>query len=342
MAELSACGGLQCNVAIDAPSGVCMDSGKPLGEAFYSQLTVTFHAPKPGHFLSESEVRIGDLHVVDIGLDDLEQGIRVADHPYGVAKRRNGHKYDHGHVLVLSGGVGKGGAARLAARGALRIGAGAVTVGAPPSALIENAAQLNAIMLERIEGAIGLAATLADKRMSAVVMGPGLGVGKRTRTMVEAAFTTDDRCAVVLDADALSSFNKEPEVLFALTRGTKTVLTPHMGEFRRLFQDIHRRLIAPATTGPAFSKIDAVREAAARAGCVVLLKGADTMICNENGITTIAAAVRERACPWLATAGAGDVLAGFIAGLMARGCSAMQAAEEGAYLHQESGLFNAD
>lgn len=335
MAALTKRGRPQRCVAIDAPSGLCMDSGKSLGRAFSADLTVTFHAPKPGHFLNPDESRIGELRIVDIGLGKQGGDIGLADRSLGAAERENGHKYDHGHVLVLSGGVGKGGAARLAARGALRIGAGAVTVGTPPAALIENAAQLNAIMLMRIEGAQGLTAALSDDRIGAVVMGPGLGLGDRTRALVEAAYQAEFQRGIVLDADALSSFAQESEALFAMTKDTKTVLTPHMGEFGRLFPDIHAQLIAQATLGPAFSKVDATRQAAARAGCVVLLKGADTVICDQDGGAVIVAAMREQACPWLATAGAGDVLAGFIAGLMARGFSAIQAAEEGAFLHQE-------
>lgn len=344
-------------VSVDLPSGLDSDSGKVIGHAaFAADLTVTFGWPKPAHFLADGPEHCGDVRVAPLGLDDRSALQALIAH-HGLPSRRGigrhvvtlaagwdahekptGHKYNHGHVLVLSGGVGKGGAARLAARGALRIGAGAVTVGAPPSALIENAAHLNAIMLHRIEGAEGLAATLADNRMNTAVIGPGLGVGERTRALVQVALTADNLRGVVLDADALSSFKDDPAALFALTHGARAVLTPHMGEFGRLFPDLHDQLNAAADTGPAYSKIDAVRAASARSGCVVLLKGRDTVVADANGSAKIAAAVRERSCPWLATAGAGDVLAGYIAGLLARGFGALQAAEAGAWLHQECAI----
>lgn len=251
-----------------------------------------------------------------------------------LGKRKSDHKYSHGHTLVLSGGVGKGGAARLAARAALRMGAGLVTVGTPPSALIENAAQLNAIMLARIKGAEELSELLKDERINSVVLGPGLGVSESTREMALVALQSSDR-SVVLDADALTVFQDDPKALFNATQGKKAVLTPHMGEFRRLFPDIAETLTAPATKGPAYSKVDAARDAASRAGCTVLLKGPDTVVAGPNGAASVISAAYDRACPWLATAGSGDVLDGFIGGLLARGLSPDTAATTGAWLHQE-------
>ncbi|MGB0853365.1 MAG: NAD(P)H-hydrate dehydratase [Pikeienuella sp.] len=342
-------------VSVDVPSGLDSDSGRVIGDAaFRADLTVTFGWAKPAHFLAQGPALCGAVEVVSLGIEDAHaQNALTAPHgakQVSTAIDRHlirlaavdrphikvpGHKYTHGHVLVLSGGVGKGGAARLAARGALRIGAGAVTVGAPPSALIENAAQLNAIMLQRINGPDGLAEVLRDHRLRVMVIGPGLSVGAETRALISTAFAADGPRAFVLDAGALASFCDAPEALFAMTSGTKTVLTPHTGEFQKLFPDISAQMIGAVTSGPAYSKVDATRAAAARAGCVVLLKGADTVISWPNGLALIVAAVRDRACPWLATAGAGDVLAGFIAGLLARGYDARQAAEEGAWLHQE-------
>jgi len=243
------------------------------------------------------------------------------------------HKYAHGHALIVSGGVGKGGAARLAARGALRIGAGLVTLGPPPAAVIENAAQLNAIMLRPVAGADALAEILTDERFNAVCLGPGLGVGAHTLGLVAATLAA--RRGTVLDADALTSFAEDPAKLFALLHPA-CVLTPHMGEFARLFPDIAEKLNAPATKGPAYSKVDAAREAAARAGCVVLLKGPDTVIVDPQGRAAINSAHYERAAPWLATAGSGDVLAGMITGLLARGFAPMAAAETAAWLHVEA------
>ncbi len=254
-----------------------------------------------------------------------------------LGKGPGGHKYAHGHALVLSGGVGRGGAARLAARGALRIGAGLVTVGCPPAALQENAAALDAVMVRRIKGGAGLAEALEDKRINALCLGPGLGVD-RAAEMLGVALGgggVAPRPAVV-DADALTAMAGDAGLFGALH--AKCVLTPHAGEFARLWPDIAEKLNAPASRGPALSKVEATREAAARVGCVVLFKGADTVIADAQGRCSINAAQYERAVPWLATAGSGDVLAGFITGLLARGFGPMQAAEAGAWLHVECAL----
>ncbi len=191
-------------------------------------------------------------------------------------------------------------------------------------------------MLTRIEGGEGLAETLLDERINAVVLGPGLGVSELTRNLALVALA--QKGSVVQDADALSAFAEAPKDLFDATTGKNVVLTPHSGEFRRLFPDIADRLIAPADSGPAYSKADAARAAAARAGCVVLLKGPDTVVADPHGGVSVVSAAYERACPWLATAGSGDVLAGFIGGLLARGFAATSAAETGAWLHQECAL----
>ncbi len=255
----------------------------------------------------------------------------------GLLRKADAHKYTHGHALILSGGVGKGGAARLAARGALRIGAGVVTVGCPPGALQENAGALDAVMVRSVKGADGLAEALEDKRINALCLGPGLGV-KRAAEMLGVAFGEGGQIAhpTVVDADGLTALASDNSLFAALHENC--VLTPHAGEFARLFPDIAEKLNAPATKGPAYSKEDATREAAARAGCVVLFKGADTVIADPSGRCSINLAHYERSAPWLATAGSGDVLAGFITGLLARGFAPMQAAETGAWLHVECAL----
>ncbi len=242
------------------------------------------------------------------------------------------HKYDHGHALVLAGGVGRGGAARLAARGALRVGAGLVTLACPPAALIENAARLDAIMLRPLRDAEALAEMLADARVNALCLGPGLGLDAREAALLRAGLRAGR--TAVLDADALTLIAQEPELFAALHPGC--VLTPHMGEFARLFPDIAERLSAPASNGPAFSKLDAARAAAARAGCTVLVKGPDTVIADPDGRAVVSAAFAERAVPWLATAGSGDVLAGLVAGLLARGFAPMRAARTAVFLHLEA------
>jgi len=345
------------------------------GDGFWADLTVSFHSLKCGHMLGEGPFvckqtvcrDIGLPHSIDIykaGIGkelaklmlespcdmDLEllAGGRPADlvlladpdlilgnlalgktDPFG----RTTHKYIHGHALILSGASGKGGAARLAARGALRIGAGVVTVGCPPEAVAENAAQLNAIMISAAHDADALAQVLQDTRINALCLGPALGKGAREQELVRVAL--EAKRPTVLDADALSIlFFDKADALFGKLHD-KCVLTPHAGEFARMFPDIAEKLNTPATTGPAYSKVDATREAAKRAGCVVLFKGVDTVIASPDGRAAINSAHYERVAPWLATAGSGDVLAGFITGLLARGFGPMQAAETAAWLHVE-------
>jgi hydroxyethylthiazole kinase-like uncharacterized protein yjeF len=231
-----------------------------------------------------------------------------------------GHKYARGHCLVVSGPAHATGAARLAARAALRVGAGLVSVASPAEAVTVNAAHLTAVMIKPFQGAAGLGALLADKRLNAVVLGPGLGVGRPTRELV--ATVLKSGTAAVLDADAITSFQDEPQALFALLDDT-CVLTPHEGEFERSF---------PGLLDRSASKLEAARTAAARALCVVLLKGADTIIAAPSG----KAVINANGPPSLATAGAGDVLAGMIAGLLAQGLTAFDAACAGAWLHGEA------
>jgi hydroxyethylthiazole kinase-like uncharacterized protein yjeF len=331
------------SVAIDIATGLCSDSGRFLGPVWEPALTVTFHSVKLGHVLYDGG-ETGSRHklrIVDIGLNTKtrvyseEAANATTRSTHFLHKRRTGaHKYYHGHAVILSGGVGKGGAARLAARGALRVGAGAVTVGCPPAALIENAAQLNAIMLRKIKDAGVFTEALEDARINALCMGPGMGVSDESRDLVEAGLKSGR--AMVLDADALTLIGRDAPLFASLH--DRCVLTPHAGEFARLFPDIAEKLAAPAIKGPAYSKVDATRDAARRAGCVVLFKGPDTVIAAPDGRCSINASVYERSAPWLATAGSGDVLAGFITGLLARGFVPMQAAESGAWLHTECAL----
>ncbi|MEM9012217.1 MAG: NAD(P)H-hydrate dehydratase [Pseudomonadota bacterium] len=358
-------------VAVDIPSGICADSGRPLGLTGAAHLTVTFHRAKLGHYLAQGPQAAGKVVVAPLGLPVLRHssGTKVAnaenspasagqrsgekpakaanghstwietatriDEPWPfLSKGRDGsHKYHYGHALVLAGGVGRGGAARLAARGALRVGAGLVTVGCPPAALIENAARLDAIMLRPIGDAAAVTEALQDKRIWAACAGPGLGVGEATRETILALLKAD--VETVLDADALTSFAEKPEALFEALHA-HVILTPHAGEFARLFPDLAAKLTEPATTGPAYSKVDATREAAARAGCTILFKGADTVIAEPDGRARINSAHYDRAVPWLATAGSGDVLAGMITGLLVRGFHPTDAAASAAWLHVEA------
>ena len=344
-------------VAIDIPSGVCSDSGLefPSSDGDHARfsatahLTVAFHRAKLGHYLGEGSSQCRKIAVKDIGLEEQQNKWRLdewrsdqgrsiaklvgATHPSWLRKDVTHHKFSHGHALVLTGGSGRTGAARLAARGALRIGAGLVTLGVPPSAQQEVACQITALMLRRVADAEGLAEVLEDRRVNALCLGPGLGV-ERARELVPVALGAEPSRAVVLDADALTAFAEAPEELFGMLHGA-CVLTPHGGEFARLFPAIAEKLDAAPTKGPAYSKVDATREAAERAGCVVLFKGPDTVIAGPDGRCSVNSAQYERAAPWLATAGAGDVLAGFITGLLARGFAPMQAAETAAWLHVE-------
>ncbi|MGQ0610964.1 MAG: NAD(P)H-hydrate epimerase [Paracoccaceae bacterium] len=352
-------------VAVDIPSGLCADSGRALGQVATGRadLTVTFHRPKLGHVLGEGSTVCGALRVADIGLGGVPDAVRMTGPSRGLGKG-DGHKCDHGHALVLSGPSGRGGAARLAARGALRVGAGLVTVGSPPDAIPENAARLDAVMLRAVADGAALAQVLGDRRINALCLGPGLGLDARGREVVAVALgvpvpgLTRDLASgggegghggpgsgpgrgkllrsLVLDADALTILSQRADLFAALHPGC--ILTPHAGEFARLFPDIAEMLAAPATRGPAYSKVDATREAAARAGCVVLFKGPDTVIADASGCCAVNAAVYDRAAPWLATAGSGDVLAGIITGLLARGFGPFDAACLGARLHVDCAL----
>ncbi|SET03781.1 NAD(P)H-hydrate dehydratase [Oceanicella actignis] len=332
-------------VAADMPSGWCADSGRHLGEgpapARGADLTVTFHRPRLGHALGDGPRAVGRLVVADIGLPQdpiADAPLLFLGPPRGLDKAAAGpraHKYVHGHALVLAGGCGKGGAARLAARAALRVGAGLVTVAPPPEALAENAARLDAVMLRPVADAEALRRALADRRINALALGMGLGADARARALTLAALESGR--AATLDADALGAFAADPAPLFAALR-PDCVLTPHEGEFARLFPDLAERLRAPALAGPAFSRLDAAREAARRAGATVLLKGPDTVIASPDGAALVHLAAGPRAAPWLATAGAGDVLAGLIAGLAARGFAPLEAAAAAAWLHVEAAL----
>ena len=337
-------------VCVDILSGLCADSGRVLGGVALPRaaLTVSFHRAKRGHYLDAGAGLSGRLAVADIGLspevEPRESGapLRLVSRPRpagallrsGPAPDGGAHKYSHGHALVLTGGAGRTGAARLAARGALRIGAGLVTLGVPGSAQMEVACQIKALMLRRVDDATGLAGVLEDQRLKALCLGPGLGV-ERARELVPVSVHAKHRPALVLDADALTAYAGDPEELFGMLH-EDCVLTPHDGEFAKLFPDIAEKLNASPAKGPAFSKVDAAREAAARAGSAVLLKGPDTVIAAPDGTCAINSAQYDRTVPWLATAGAGDVLAGFITGLLARGFAPVRAAEMAAWLHVES------
>jgi hydroxyethylthiazole kinase-like uncharacterized protein yjeF len=321
--------------AVDLPSGINGTSGAVMGVAVNATETVTFFRRKPGHLLLPGRLHCGKVHIADIGIPDSVLG-EIKPQTFANAPalwdalfpvpRMEGHKYARGHAVVVSGGLASTGAARLVARGALRVGAGLVTIASPREALQVNAAASLAIMVRPVDGAKELADFLSDPRRNAVVLGPGGGVGGPMRDLVCAALASE--AAVVLDADALTSFADEPQTLVAAIsrRKSATVLTPHEGEFQRLFKDFDEIAKAP-------SKLEKARLAAAKTGAVVLLKGADTTVAAPTG----RAAIAENAPPWLASAGAGDVLAGFTAGLLAQGMPAFEGAAAAVWLHGEAG-----
>lgn len=322
-------------IAIDLPSGINGASGAVMAVAVKARESITFFRRKPGHLLLPGRLHAGTVRVADIGIPArvLEQvrprtsanGPELWGHAFPIP-HLDGHKYARGHAVVVSGDVSSTGAARLAARAALRAGAGLVTLASPSAALAVNAAASLAVMVRAVDGAAELTTLLADKRLNAVALGPGLGVGEGTRALVMAAL--DGARAVVLDADALTSFQDDPDALFraVAARDRPVVLTPHGGEFARLFGKLSQ-------VTQSSSKLDQTCAAAKAAGATVLLKGADTVIAAPDS----RAAINENAPPWLATAGAGDVLAGIITGVLAQGMPPFEAACAGAWLHGEAG-----
>jgi hydroxyethylthiazole kinase-like uncharacterized protein yjeF len=344
-------------LAVDVPSGLDGTTGAATGPVVVQATrTVTFFRRKPGHLLEPGRALCGLVVVSDIGLPaKVLATIRPQISANAPALWRSampqpgagGHKYTRGHAVVVSGPPESTGAARLGARAALRAGAGLVTVASPLLAFPVNAAHLTAIMIAPFDAPRGLQDVLADTRRNAVLIGPGAGVSAATRRMVEIALGS--KAAAVLDADALTSFatadaeaesrqsfgflarskiegpaDGSPDALFAMIAArapNSVVLTPHEGEFKRLFGS------SPA----ALSKVDRTRDAARRSGAIVILKGADTVIAAPDG----RAIINENAPPWLATAGSGDVLAGFVAGLAAQAMPLFEAAAAAVWLHGE-------
>lgn len=311
-------------VAVDVPSGLHGDSGHVLGHAAKAACTVTFFRAKPGHYSEEGLKRCGDLHVVDIGIPptalatiaprqwlngpvlwrELLQRGDLAD-----------HKYARGHLTILAGPQATG-AARLAALAGRRAGAGLVTIASPRSSLSAYQAAEPGNLVVETDTAAAFSKLLDDQRRNAFLIGPGSGVGDRTEEAVLAVLAA--RRSLVLDADGITSFAGQPQRLFQ-SIGSEVLLTPHEGEFRRLFADIH----------DDGGKLARVRQAAALSGATVLLKGPDTVIAAPDG----RAIINVHATAGLATAGSGDVLAGIASGLMAQGLTAFAAAAAAAWLH---------
>jgi NAD(P)H-hydrate epimerase len=309
-------------VAVDMPSGISGDSGEALGEAVEADVTMTFFRKKPGHLLLPGRSRCGEVVLADIGIpSSVLPSLDVKGFENDPAlwqgawptRRLDDHKYKRGHAVIVGGGRETTGAGRLTAKAALRIGAGLSTLLCPEDALAINASALDAVMVRAFADEASFEAQLADTRRNAILLGPGSGVGMPTRDRVLRALAT--RRAVVLDADALSSFADDPQALFRRIKAP-TVLTPHEGEYARLFDG-------------GGDKLARARKAAAKSGAVVLLKGADTVVAAPDGL----AAINAKAPPTLATAGAGDVLAGLIVGLLAQGMPAFEAAAAAVWIH---------
>ncbi|WP_428697160.1 NAD(P)H-hydrate dehydratase [Stappia sp.] len=332
-------------LSVDLPSGVEGAGGTVLGTAVAADRTVTFFRGKPGHYLFPGRQLRGRLEIADIGIpDEVLQSVHTGDPErtwrndpalWSAALRApnaGGHKYARGHAVVVSGSALSTGAARLAAGAALRSGAGLVTVATPPSAALVNAMHLTAVMVRKFQGKDGLGDLLADRRLNAVAIGPGAGAGAGTRELALVALASGLR-AVVLDADALTAFeDASGQLAQAIAarsgkRARDVVLTPHEGEFARLFGD--------ADWAGVPSKLTRARAAARLAGGVVVLKGADTVVAAPDG----RAVVNDNAPAWLATAGSGDVLCGIVTGLLAQGVPAFEAAVAGVWLHGRSGVL---
>jgi NAD(P)H-hydrate epimerase len=313
-------------VAVDVPSGLHGDTGEIMGAAPHAELTVTFFRAKPGHYSLEGLRRCGELQIVDIG---IPSSVLDATGPrlwrngpslWADALRRDDptdHKYARGHLTIL-GGASATGAARLAAMAARRAGAGLATIASPQMATaIYRMAEPGNLIVEADDGP-AFARLLDDRRRNGFLIGPGSGVNERTRDAVFAVLGANR--ALVLDADAITAFADDRSRLFSAVRGP-VLLTPHEGEFRRLFPEL--------ATVPG--KVGRVREAARLSGATVLLKGPDTVIAAPDG----RAVINVHAPASLATAGSGDVLAGIAAGLMTRGLSPLAAAAAAAWLHGE-------
>jgi NAD(P)H-hydrate epimerase len=307
-------------IAVDVPSGVMGDSGEDWGAAA-AVCTVTFMRKKPGHLLLPGRDLCGDIVVADIGipqavLDSLP--IDTWENTPGLWREKlpqlhaDVNKYSRGHAL-LYGGYPMTGAARMAARAAARIGAGLTSIAVPEKAFAVYASALTSIMVQPLSQDQDFAELLKDARYTAFSIGPGAGLSDATRERVLALLQTGR--PVVLDADAISVFSSRTDELFQAIRGS-CVITPHDGEFKRIFD-------------PSGDKLTRARRAARRSGAVVVLKGADTVIAAPDG----RAIINGNAPATLATAGSGDVLGGFILGLLAQGMDAFPAAAAGVWMH---------
>jgi hydroxyethylthiazole kinase-like uncharacterized protein yjeF len=322
-------------LSVDLPSGLSGSSGEGLGDALQADCTVTFFRPKPGHLLYPGRRLSGELVVADIGIPiAVLEGtnlqlwenapvlwLQTLPRPSEIA-----HKYQRGHVAVLSGKMSATGAARLSAEAAARAGAGAVTVLSPPDALAALATHLTATMLHRFDAPEDVLSFIRERKVQSLVCGPGFGTHEEQLAIVS-ALVRQTEVPLVLDADAITLLAKDREAFIETRGGARPtlVLTPHEGEFARLFPGL--------ANNERLSKVERARMAAEQARAVVIYKGADTVIAAPDG----RAAINTNGTVWLATAGSGDVLAGIVAALLGQGMPAFEAACAAVWLHAEAG-----
>ena len=344
-------------ISVDIPSGIDANTGQVRGAAIKADITVAFTRPALGHILLDGPKYCGKLYVVDIGINACILQEVMSSFPSvientpllwnGYYSSRNdvsAHKYNYGHVCVMSGEHGKTGAARLSAMASLRSGAGIVTVASPTNAMLENSCHLTAIMLREVNTRQDFKGILSDARINSIVIGPNFGIRDAVADFIEEICNTEEfilnKRSLIIDADALRFYQDRREMLFALIRGRNVVITPHTGEFIALFPDLIsdvRNLYNHDTE--QCNLPDIVQQAANIAGCVVVLKMAGiTVIASYNQKNILLnAAINDRSAPWLATGGSGDVLAGMIAAFAAQGLPAYAAASLGVWLHNEVG-----
>jgi ADP-dependent NAD(P)H-hydrate dehydratase / NAD(P)H-hydrate epimerase len=316
-------------VAIDVPSGLDGLSGLPRGGCIKADLTITFFRKKPAHILFPGRALCGEIVVLDIGissavLENIDAKLWENSKPQLPMLLLSGHKFNRGHAVIISGEKFKTGASRLSAQAALRAGAGLVTLAGNADALNVHANHVTAIMLAEIADVETFASLLTDPRKNVICIGPAAGVNETTRQIVKTALAS--AASVVLDADAITSCSESAPELFNWIKSkpnTSVVMTPHEGEFAKLFGSL---------VNPSTSKIERARSAASLSGAVIVIKGADTVIAHPDGRTI----VNTNAPPALATAGSGDVLAGIATGLLAQGMQAFEAACAAVWAHSEA------
>lgn len=320
-------------LAVDIPSGLCADTGRPLGSCIEAGATITFNFKKPGHTIVPGRYLCGgniNIHVADIGVPDKAMSaISPSDYenipplwgrnfPFSGPQT---HKYGRGHMLVLGGKEPTLGASRLASLAGLRVGAGLVTLAAPSETYPVQASALMDVMVRRFDSAFGFIGIVNDPRIKAVLVGPGAGRGEKTVELVKQVGAKNK--ALVLDADALASLVGRSDIINDL-KSPEIILTPHEGEFAKLFPDIDFNE----------DRLAAVRSAAKRTNTVVVLKGVSTVVAAPDGRASIA----TNAPSWLSVGGTGDVLSGLICGLITQGMPAFEAASAGVWLHGEAGM----